>query len=1610
MPKMVTREKSDYGRKVQEKAVIEKRQMAIERCAAAAAAAEPARPPAPAAAPPPITAPARVVTLEHGEHMDSTLYRFEKGCYLQFCPGPSLLGRKVFLYTNYVISDNDQDEQAEFIRNQYYGLEWRGVGADGEPAESLGAGPLLTDTDVCCELRLSRAGSFHYYFVYDNAESPIGPQGSGWFHVAPTLRVGPSGRDTVPLDGIMCQTVLAKCLGPLPRWEATLRVSKESGYNMIHFTPVQELGASNSSYSIANQLRLNPQFSADSGRDATFADVENLVAKMRTEWKMLSICDVVLNHTANETPWLAEHPEATYNCMNCPHLRPAALLDALLARLTADVARGEHEARGVPRRVTHHDHIEAVRALLATQLLPEARLHEMYTCNVSEIVQEFYFMARNKVPAVKAGEEERGELKLVPDPQYRRLRATVDLDLALQLYNVYRADCYDEESRLKRCCEELQRRLERLNDAAADELRAHLRAAIDNVVAGMRYFRLQSDGPKIEEVSSEHPLVPRYFTWACAVESASLADVEAALYGEAGAHCMAHNGWVMDADPLQDFAARPAAARVYLRRELIAWGDSVKLRYGDKPEDSPFLWAHMREYVELTAEVFDGLRLDNCHSTPLHVAEYMLDCARNVKPDLYVVAELFTNSDHVDNIFVNRLGITSLIREAMSAWDSHEQGRLVHRFGGRAVGAFFREPRRAAQPRVAHALLLDLTHDNPSPVDKRSVFDMLPSAALVSMACCATGSTRGYDELVPHHIHVVDETRLYAEWADSPGKSQTESPSEGRVFRDTGIMAVKRALNELHFELALAGYSEVYVDQMDADVVAVTRHEPRSRRSVILVAFTAFTTPDPAATPRHVKPLRFEGQLEEIILEAELHRVERRVEGRSASFARHPRYINGLEEYEATLRRSLQLAQSGVFVNERSENVHTVLEFRPLAPGTVVALRVSPRPAHAAALTSLQRAVDALRAPPAADPLGLAPALADLDLADFNTLLYRCDAEEREAGGGGVYDVPGWGPLPYAGLQGVASLLAEVTPSDDLGHPLCDNLRAGDWLAEYQWRRLEREPRLAAVASRYRDALRPLSSLPRFLVPAYFAAAASALYRGVARAALGRLTAWARTGAFSRALALTSVQLAAALPSAPLPPPSPALPPPRPTRSVTLSAGLPHFAVGYMRCWGRDTFIALRGLFLLTGRYQDARYHILGFAACLRHGLIPNLLDGGRNARYNCRDAVWWWLQSIKQYCTEAPQGHALLTEPVSRLFPKDDSEPAPPGAADQPLHDIMQEALDVHFQGLVFRERNAGRAIDAHMSDKGFNVQIGIDPETGFPFGGNDANCGTWMDKMGSSETAGTRGKPATPRDGSAVELVGLCYSTVSWLAAQHRAGRYPYPGVVRRHRDGSLTSWTYAQWAERIRHSFERHFWIPPAPSAVDARPDLVHRRGIYKDSHGASRPWADYQLRCNFPIAMAVAPELFDARHAWQALDQVEKLLLGPLGVKTLDPADWAYRGDYENSNDSDDPSVAHGFNYHQGPEWVWPIGFYLRARLAFAHECGRHARTVAAAYAALAPLLAEIRTSPWRGLPELTNAAGAYCADSCRTQAWSSAAALEVLHELELARRARPLAAD
>lgn len=85
---------------------------------------------------------------------------------------------------------------------------------------------------------------------------------------------------------LQCHTVLSKCLGNMNEWTGQLLVGKESGYNMIHFTPVQELGKSNSAYCIKDQLKLNPNFQPQEG-GCTLKDLGALIKKMRDEWKVM---------------------------------------------------------------------------------------------------------------------------------------------------------------------------------------------------------------------------------------------------------------------------------------------------------------------------------------------------------------------------------------------------------------------------------------------------------------------------------------------------------------------------------------------------------------------------------------------------------------------------------------------------------------------------------------------------------------------------------------------------------------------------------------------------------------------------------------------------------------------------------------------------------------------------------------------------------------------------------------------------------------------------------------------------------------------------------------------------------------------------------------------------------------------------------------------------------------------------------------------------------------------------------------------------------------------------------------------------------------------------
>lgn len=106
------------------------------------------------------------------------------------------------------------------------------------------------------------------------------------------------------------------------------------------------------------------------------------------------------------------------------------------------------------------------------------------------------------------------------------------------------------------------------------------------------------------------------------------------------------------------------------------------------------------------------------------------------------------------------------------------------------------------------------------------------------------------------------------------------------------------------------------------------------------------------------------------------------------------------------------------------------------------------------------------------------------------------------------------------------------------------------------------------------------------------------------------------------------------------------------------------------------------------------------------------------------------------------------------------------------------------------------------------------------------------------------------------------------------------------------------------------------PADDAKYNVNPSIVNRRGIYKDVYGsgAGREWSDYQFRANFPIAMTVAPELFDSEHALFALKLADQVLRAPLGMKTLDPSDMQYRPYYDNANDGTDPAIAKGLNYH------------------------------------------------------------------------------------------------
>lgn len=130
--------------------------------------------------------------------------------------------------------------------------------------------------------------------------------------------------------------------------------------------------------------------------------------------------------------------------------------------------------------------------------------------------------------------------------------------------------------------------------------------------------------------------------------------------------------------------------------------------------------------------------------------------------------------------------------------------------------------------------------------------------------------------------------------------------------------------------------------------------------------------------------------------------------------------------------------------------------------------------------------------------------------------------------------------------------------------------------------------------------------------------------------------------------------------------------------------------------------------------------------------------------------------------------------------------------------------------------------------------------------------------------------------------------------LTDEHQCLCYPYPHFytfVYVHVGGLPKTVSFSEWGKQLRDNFESLFWIPNDRGQAEQREGqesgYIHRTGMYKDCVGATQRYSDYQLRPNFPMAMVVSPDLFTPQNAWDALGKIQELLLGPLGLRTLDP---------------------------------------------------------------------------------------------------------------------------
>jgi predicted glycogen debranching enzyme len=190
----------------------------------------------------------------------------------------------------------------------------------------------------------------------------------------------------------------------------------------------------------------------------------------------------------------------------------------------------------------------------------------------------------------------------------------------------------------------------------------------------------------------------------------------------------------------------------------------------------------------------------------------------------------------------------------------------------------------------------------------------------------------------------------------------------------------------------------------------------------------------------------------------------------------------------------------------------------------------------------------------------------------------------------------------------------------------------------------------------------------------------------------------------------------------------------------TIIAGYPWFGD-----WGRDTFIALRGLLLATGRVAEAIDVLSAWAGTVSQGMLPNFFpDGSAEPEYNSVDASLWYVIAA---------GEALAA-----------AGPKLPEAERRRLIDAIEAILSGYAAGTRYGIRSE---------------------EDGLLAAGEPGQQLTWMD-------ARVDGHEITPRIGKPVEVQAL------WLNALAIAAAF-----------GTTSSTRWADLLARGSASFEARFW---------------------------------------------------------------------------------------------------------------------------------------------------------------------------------------------------------